>query len=130
MLHCTGNCSALPGVVQTGGSAIARDQLPRCCEHQRKRTALTRVAHAGGDAVDGDEQSVAQRGAAGLQPQAAQHLGLDDVDGVNVGIAHVDEVAQRKVVVQQRRVACGRRRAAEYIAGYESGCRIGQCNAC
>mmetsp|Transcript_11459 Transcript_11459/g.20727 ORF Transcript_11459/g.20727 Transcript_11459/m.20727 type:complete len:670 (+) Transcript_11459:134-2143(+) len=63
------------------------------------------VAHAGGDAVDGDHERVAEAAVVGIEAEAAKDLHLQDVDGVDEGVAHLDKAAQFGVVLAQAVVA-------------------------
>ena len=64
------------------------------------------VAHARGNAIDCDQQSISKTLVLGVPPQPLQNLHLQDVDRVNVGIAHVDQRPQHLVVLVQPVVSC------------------------
>src|SRR5262245_27760259 len=63
----------------------------------------SRVAHARGDAVDGHEQR--RFDALIVKSGAAEQLDLHQVDGIDVGIAHVDRPAQHRIGFERLTVA-------------------------
>jgi hypothetical protein len=67
---------------------------------------LARVPHAGRDAVDRDEKRAAQPdGLLGVRvtggPQAPKQLDLQEVDWIDIRIAHVDRSAEHGIVGEQ-----------------------------
>lgn len=125
-------------------------------------TSSTSVAHAGCDAVDGDQQRLTQPRVLGVGPSAPQHLHLrttthntacssnsastqqcrrastqrplppgtsptyagcaahlQDVDGVDVGVAHLNQAPQRRVGLQQPVVARHLRKGKGLQAGQQ-----------
>ena len=64
---------------------------------------LAGVLHAGGDALDADDHRVPQLAGhvALAAPQPLEHLRLDGVRGVQVGLPHADRHLQVRLVTQQ-----------------------------
>lgn len=54
---------------------------------------LARIAHAGGNAIDRDEQRIANTVIIARLTHAAQQLHLHQVERIDIGVAHVDGAA-------------------------------------
>src|SRR5687767_8482646 len=61
----------------------------------------TGVAQTSGDAVDADEQCVVKQWIVGALTHAMQELHLQKIDGIHVGVAHVNAAAQDLVVLDE-----------------------------
>src|SRR4051794_31179974 len=84
-------------------SAASRPLLPPICFSQSSPHAGTSacIAESCGDAADGGGDGAVQLGCVFAGALAAEHVDLDQVHGVDIGIAQLDRVREDAICFEQ-----------------------------